>query len=311
MNHTEARRQFSRVGFACFAVTFVTYAVLLVAQPLLLSRWPGLLNHPWYVWASSSLPLYLCGFPCAALILRKCKKQATPKRDLPLPWFAAAFAVGYTLLLAGNILGNLLMSVVQAISGLESGNLVADVLADSDLLGVLIFAVVLAPLMEEWLFRGLIYDRLAVFGPGWATALSALLFGLFHGNFYQLFYAVSVGLVLGWLKARTGRLIWGIALHMGINFMGSVVPLWMMDVSLDADSLAAMTPQALAVLVYSTFLLWLTAVGTLVLVKHRKTVLRVLAVDAGPDLWKQVVKAPGMWCVLALSLVLFLASILI
>lgn len=314
MNLSDARKQFSRVGLAAFAATAVTYGVQWLLMPLVTAVWPAFTDHPWYIWLAGSLPLYLFGFPCAALILRGTPKKVTPVRDFTPRQFAGTFAAGYALLFAGNTLGNLLMMAVQALSGRESGNVVVEALENTDLTGILLFAVILAPVAEEWLFRGLIYDRLAVFGPGWATAISALLFGLFHGNFYQLFYAVGVGLVLGWLKARTGRLHWGIWLHMIINFMGSVIPLALQDVLADPDAtaeLTALTPELLLAAVYSLLMVWLTAAGVLVLVRHRKAALRELAVDPGPGIWQQAVRAPGMWLALGFSLVIFLLNILV
>lgn len=314
MTVPDARRQFSRVGLAVFAAVAMAYGLQLVLLPLVTELWPGLADHPWFLWLASSLPLYLCGFPCAALILKNVPKKSPPKRDFPLRAFGGAFAAGYALLFIGNMLGNLLMMAVQALSGKEAGNLVAEAVMNTDFWGLLLFAVVLAPVMEEWLFRGLIYDRLAVFGPAWAVAISALLFGLFHGNFYQLFYAVGVGLVLGWLKARTGQLRWGIALHMLINFMGSVIPLWMQDVLADPEALSdmtALTPELVLVLVYSSFLIWLSAAGLLTMIRHRKAIRKELAVDPGPEIWQEAVRAPGMWLALGLSLVIFLLNILV
>ena len=51
------------------------------------------------------------------------------------------------------------------------------------------FSVVLAPVMEELIFRKVLIDRTIVYGDKAAVVLSGLLFGVFHGNFHQFFYA--------------------------------------------------------------------------------------------------------------------------
>ena len=56
-----------------------------------------------------------------------------------------------------------------------------------------------------------------------AVAVSSVAFGLFHGNLYQLFYATGLGFVLGYIYAKTGKLRYTVAIHMIINFLGSVV----------------------------------------------------------------------------------------
>ena len=53
--------------------------------------------------------------------------------------------------------------------------------------------------------------------------VSALIFGLFHGNLSQFFYAVGLGLVFGYVYLRTRQLRWSILLHMIVNFLGSVL----------------------------------------------------------------------------------------
>ena len=52
---------------------------------------------------------------------------------------------------------------------------------------------------------------------------SALAFGLMHANFYQFFYAFALGLVLGYVYYKTGRIWYSVVLHAAINFVGSVL----------------------------------------------------------------------------------------
>lgn len=99
---------------------------------------------------------------------------------------------------------------------------------------------VLAPVVEELTFRGVAFQfALRAVTPAWnkhlspgacenlgisrtrfwiANALQALAFGVVHLNITQGIYAFAIGLVLGWLFGRTGRLRYGIALHLAINF---------------------------------------------------------------------------------------------
>lgn len=61
------------------------------------------------------------------------------------------------------------------------------------------------------------------YGEKLAVIVSALLFGLFHANLSQLFYAFLLGLLLGYVYLRTGKLRYSIALHMLFNLLGSIV----------------------------------------------------------------------------------------
>ncbi|MBM5799307.1 MAG: CPBP family intramembrane metalloprotease [Cyanobacteria bacterium K_DeepCast_35m_m2_023] len=75
-------------------------------------------------------------------------------------------------------------------------------------------ALVLAPLFEEVLFRGVLLPVLArVWGGAWAVLLSAAFFAVAHlslGEFLPLFV---LGLGLGWLRLASGRLSASVIMH--------------------------------------------------------------------------------------------------
>ena len=68
--------------------------------------------------------------------------------------------------------------------------------------------VVVAPVTEELLFRGIILRGfLANYSKRRAILLSALLFALMHGNPWQFIPAFVAGVLLAWLLIETGSLI--------------------------------------------------------------------------------------------------------
>ena len=78
--------------------------------------------------------------------------------------------------------------------------------------------VVCAPVLEEILFRGLIFESCRErFGSGAAVLVSALLFGLVHGVPVQIINAFVVGLIFGYIYLRTGSLLSVILLHVVNN----------------------------------------------------------------------------------------------
>lgn len=74
--------------------------------------------------------------------------------------------------------------------------------------------VVAAPILEELLFRGLIFESCRErFGNAWAVLTSALLFGLIHIVPVQMVNAFVVGIILGYIYLKTGSLLSVIILH--------------------------------------------------------------------------------------------------
>lgn len=79
-------------------------------------------------------------------------------------------------------------------------------------------AVVIAPVLEEMLFRGLILRGLLMrYPPSTAIVHSAALFGLAHFNIYQFFVGFSTGLLLGLAYQRTRSLWPCVLLHAAFN----------------------------------------------------------------------------------------------
>lgn len=77
---------------------------------------------------------------------------------------------------------------------------------------------VIIPLVEEILYRGIVYGRLRDFiGIRPAILISALIFGIIHVNLVQFIYASIFGLLLAYLVEYTG-FVYGAALaHMAAN----------------------------------------------------------------------------------------------
>lgn len=118
----------------------------------------------------------------------------------------------------------------------------------NNLLGVISIAVV-APIVEEMLFRGAIEGELLRRwrNPLWAIFVSALIFGLIHLNPAQMPYAFCLGLLLGWLYYRTKSIVPGIVLHLVNNGISVVLMLTLTDPSVGLiDLLGIMGAGSLA-----------------------------------------------------------------
>lgn len=88
----------------------------------------------------------------------------------------------------------------------------------------LISIIILAPIMEEVLFRGMTFRLARKWSMNfWAANIfQAALFGIAHLNIVQGIYAFLLGLLLGWIYRKTNSLLGSIWLHMVFNFGGTV-----------------------------------------------------------------------------------------
>lgn len=89
------------------------------------------------------------------------------------------------------------------------------------LVNLVVFAIIPA-VMEESLLRGVVLQTLRPIGRFAAVCISALLFGLMHGNLAQAPYALLMGLILGAIFVHTDSLRLTIAIHAIANSLSLI-----------------------------------------------------------------------------------------
>lgn len=213
--------------------------------------------------------------PLSLLLLTRVPALATRRFDLGARRFFMLLLVLFPIAFAGNLIGTGLSSLIS--DGTASDH-VSDLVLGSNWWVNALFVVVLAPILEEWLFRKQIIDRTRRYGEKVSILLSALLFGLFHLNIYQFFYAFGIGLVFGYMYMRTSRLRYSVLMHMIFNAQGSLLAPLMMSLAGEAatrltdDSLSeveqvqllASNPGIMVVGLYGLALLALCVAGIVV-----------------------------------------------
>jgi CAAX protease family protein len=86
-----------------------------------------------------------------------------------------------------------------------------------------VLGVVVAPLVEETIFRGFLYPVIARrVGVAAGVLVTGTLFGLLHaaqlwGGWGQIVLLIVVGVVLTWVRARTGTVAASYFVHLGYN----------------------------------------------------------------------------------------------
>lgn len=106
---------------------------------------------------------------------------------------------------------------------LESMNEANKDLGNGSSLGIILIAVVAAPLIEEILFRGIVFQSIKKVIPLWmAVAISSVLFGAYHMNIVQAVYATFMGVVAAIIYEKKNNLIYPILVHVANNFVGAI-----------------------------------------------------------------------------------------
>lgn len=88
--------------------------------------------------------------------------------------------------------------------------------------------VLAAPVLEELIYRGLLYGRMReLVSRVPAILCSSLVFGICHGNLVQFVFAFCIGLVLSSVYEKYGKINAAIWMHMTVN-MTSLALTWIL-----------------------------------------------------------------------------------
>lgn len=319
----DIRKYFNRTGTAYFVFGASAMILQIILALLVKTFLPGLLYRPWVLWILASVPMYLVGAPICARIMRKLPAQELYRKNIGAGHWFILFFMSVFLMVCGSVLGKIISAVISNATGLYTDTGLDSMISSSNIFLVILIVVIIGPFVEEMLFRKILIDRLIVFGDKAAILVSAIMFGLFHGNFEQLFYAVGVGFILGYIYVRTGKFRYNFLMHMMINFIGGILPTLIMKgvnihqlqysliVGNFSELFSGLGMLALLVL-YEIMLFGFAVAGMVLLILMRKRFVlkkgeRTLTVS---ETMKQFVVHPGMILYLAVCGVMFVLNMI-
>ena len=163
---------------------------------------------------------------------------------------------------------------------------------------MLFYTILIAPLMEELVFRGVFYHRFRSYGKYFAAFCTAFFFALMHSNFLQFAPAFSMGIILFFIRDRYG-LPYSILLHFSNNLLAIVVN----NLSQGSTLIQG---------IYSLFLLAGLGYGIYYVVKNRKSLAEDRQYEKEHALsLKQFYSSPLLWVDIVLMVALACVSLFV
>lgn len=159
--------------------------------------------------------------PVLSIILKQDKKSREEKSVIvKKEEYIYPFLAGIFMCLGCNWLIDM-SGIINIFTGF---NEVADSLYGGSIIFEFIAMVIIAPLLEEILFRGIIFARLREYmSVKVAIVISALIFGIIHGNVVQGIYAFIIGICLAYIYERYNTLLAAVLFHMSANLMSVIM----------------------------------------------------------------------------------------
>ncbi len=217
----------------------------------------------------SAICNYILTFPIFYWLMKKFDASKIEKTSVKVSTFLLYICITLTLMWIGNLIG---LSITELLSGATQSeiiNPVHELINSSDLWFNIVVISIMAPIFEEILFRKLLIDRTIKYGAKVSIILSAVLFGFFHGNLNQFFYAFLMGGFFAYVYIRTGKITYTMILHAIVNLMGSVVSIIVVQ---SANSIqASFNPtDAFILILYIIFLFVVLLMGLYGLTQYKK-----------------------------------------
>jgi membrane protease YdiL (CAAX protease family) len=220
------RRNANAIGFSLLLMYVVNIIAIyplyflagaLFPEQFLNEHWTDIYNG---IMLLVNIPMLL--LPCLVIIfwVRIPKSVALPMRKPQMSLLVAGFFVYLGSVIVGSFLATFVSNLMERLFGYVP--VMPDISPPESGVGFVIyflFMAVVPAVFEELLFRGAILQSLRRFGDGFALLISAILFGIIHGNLVQAPNAFVLGIAIGFFVLKTGSLWTGILIHFFNNSM--------------------------------------------------------------------------------------------
>ena len=228
-NSSLMKKSYSRYAFSAIMFLVAAVIVQLFNNIVLAKVLPeSFTNSSIFSFLNIIIPEYFVGFPLLIILIMlvfKMDKKAPEKNKFGF----GKFIVGLFLMIGAVGVGAVVGAAVNFAFTLPFGvkitetNALANLMSGSNAFWRILTVGVLAPIVEEFVFRKFLIDRVVKYGEWVAIITSGLMFGLFHGNFSQFFFATLIGGIFAYVYIRTGKIWITIIYHMLLNLATSVI----------------------------------------------------------------------------------------
>ena len=209
-----------------FVVSYVYLVGLLTDMGLDFLEDPNAFNTLYERLAAASIPLTLVSglltLAIVAVVYFAIRRMSPAEAVWLRPVHGGALWVGAICAPALYMAVTMVMALLpqQVLDGYTEASAVLDDVGPVAFLCV----VIVSPVVEEVIFRGLVMTRLArVMNPWTAVLISACVFGVCHGQIVWFCYAFFLGVIFGLMDMQARSILPSILGHIAFNFIGQMI----------------------------------------------------------------------------------------
>ncbi len=283
----------------------------------------------------NSFNVCVVGTLVLSLALRDIPAVKIEKRKMKFGQLLLLIMMMYGLTHVGSAMGVPIDTVLSLPGSLNSGSdevmklLQNNLILSSNTFVRIICVGILPAVFEELLFRKFLIDRTVRYGEFISCAMSGIMFGLWHGNFQQFFFAFFIGVLFAFVYIRTGNIIYTMIMHASMNLVTSTVTIELLgqllksmgmdigtgSVNTDIDYVQmvnSLIPVILLLMLWLSVLIGFQIAGFILLIVKRKK-FKLTAREGEPGrkvILRKLTHSVEMWVFFAFALLLFAYSYL-
>ena len=303
------KKFFSKIGFNYLAYSIASILFLIILSNIIAVIRPEILNNINIATIITAICNYVLPLPILLFLMRKLDSTEIKKNNLGFKTFLKYLCITFTLMWIGNITGTIITNLLSFTIQNDIANPIQNLINSTDLWLNLILISLIGPIFEEIIFRKILIDRTIKYGPLASILVSAIIFGLIHGNLNQFCYTVLVGGFFAYVYIKTGQIKYSIGLHIILNMLGSVLSMIVNNSAVNLSN--AFNTTDLAILVFYFILILIALfVGIYTLVEYiQKKRKQKNSIDL--KIIKPVFLNAGMICLIVFYIIRMALQILI
>ena len=218
----EGRYNYTIVALGMFVFGIVSiffqYVLSYILRAVAVSH-PQIRYATWLDYIFVLIPMYVFAFPICSLVFKVAPKAPERSEKIKKSTLIAYFVMMIPVTLLLNLFS---IKLADVLSDGTATNPINEMITEVNFWQVAT-VVILAPIVEELIFRKFLIDRTIRYGEFISCVMSGIMFGLWHGNFQQFFFAFFVGVLFSFVYIRTGNIIYTMIMHASMNLVTTTV----------------------------------------------------------------------------------------
>ena len=168
------RKTSSRILMFLTIAAVASYLTVFGIQLVIFMFFPQLIYNSWLSMSLNDFYSIVVALLFVLFTLKLPKMKPVAMTNMSFGSFWCFVCAAVSVMMAGSVIGNVLSEMIGSLFKIEMQNSVSEMVSSISTVETFVFVVILAPIIEEYIFRNLLIDRLSRYGTVFSVVISAV-----------------------------------------------------------------------------------------------------------------------------------------